>query len=177
MRYNRLLLLWLLTMVSCGMFRAGNEPVRADVKVGSQGLRYTIALPRRWAALDTVMQGLRVLLVLGPASREQDKPRVNIITMDMGGRSLEDFTRSNKRYLEQHGEHVLIGGQGSMSIKGRAAQWFTYTREQDGVRRDMINYIIPSGGSACMITCGVHAGSMERYRSTFDKMTRSLRIK
>jgi hypothetical protein len=43
------------------------------------------------------------------------------------------------------------------------------------VIRDMINYIIPYHGFAYMITAGSNAGSMYKYRTTFDNIAKSFR--
>jgi len=98
----------------------------------------------------------------------------NILIASMEGRNIDEFTTRNMNYLRLNmpGTTILDRGNIETTFKG---QWFTYTKTQNGMIRDMINYIIPINGYAYMITCGSNKGTMERYRVIFDKIAKSLK--
>ena len=124
---------------------------------------------------DTVMEGLKVRLIKGPESMAADNPFVNVVVVSMEGRRIDDFTQRNIDYLMRNRKGIAFLEKGEIDISAISARWFTYTKTQDGVTRDMINYIIPVKGFAYMITCGINAGRMDKYRSTFDKIARSFK--
>ena len=86
-----------------------------------------------------------------------------------------DFTTRNMNNLKANMEGITLLERDTINISTISAQWFTYTKEQNGIVRDMINYIIPVGGFAYMITCGTNKGSMQKYRSIFDQIARSFK--
>lgn len=137
---------------------------------------YSIDVPDNWTVLDTIMQeGLRVRLLLPPPSLQTDSPAGNVLIASMEGRSIDDFTTRNINYLESNMPGVVILDRGSIDSIAYEGQWFTYIREQDGIVRDMINYIIPQNGFAYMITFGSNKGSINKYRVIFDKIARSFK--
>ncbi len=107
-----------------------------------------------------------------PAS---ENPLVNILVADMEKKNIADFTETNMAYLQKNMPGVAIKEKGSIAVQSIEARWFTYTKEQNGVKREMINYIIPLHGVAYMITCGTNAGTMKKYRPVFDKIVHSFK--
>lgn len=136
---------------------------------------YKIDLPVGWGMSDTTMQGLRCRFILAPTSLDNDKPRANIVIASMEGRETDDFTTRNMDYLKENIAGTVILERGSIKISSINARWFTYTKEQNGVVRDMINYIIPVRRFAYMLTCGTNTGSMKKYRPIFDRIAKSFR--
>jgi len=122
-----------------------------------------------------MQDGTRIRFILPPQSLNADYPACNIIIASMEGRNIEDFTTRNMNYLKSHMPGILILERGTIDSTMYNGQWFTYTKEQNGIVRDMINYIIPQKGFAYMITCGSKKGSMNKYRVMFDKIARSFK--
>lgn len=137
---------------------------------------YTIAVPEGWTTRDTVMQeGMRIKLISAPASMKADDPLGNVLISGMDGKRVSDFMASNMNYLETNMPGVKILEHGAMEEALDKGRWYTYTKDQNGKVRDMINYIIPSKGYAYMFTFGVKHGSMPRYREIFDNIVRSFK--
>jgi hypothetical protein len=137
---------------------------------------YTIEVPENWTTLDTIMQdGLRVRLLLPPKLLRTDYPAGNVFVVRMGGQEIDDFTITNINYLKANMSGITILEKGNIDSSLYNGQWYTYIKEQNGIVREMINYIIPLNGFAYMITCGTNMGSMNKYRDTFDKIAKSFK--
>lgn len=136
---------------------------------------YVIEAPQEWAIRDTIMNGIKIRFLLSPQSLNADHPMGNIIISSMEGRNIADFTTRNMDYLKSNLPGTIILERGNIESSTYNGQWFTYTKEQNGVVRDMINYIIPLNGYAYMITCGSNKGSIEKYRAIFDKIAKSFK--
>jgi len=93
----------------------------------------------------------------------------------MEGKEIDDFTTTNMNYLKANMPEIALQDRGSINVSAINARWFTYTKEQNGVLRDMINYIIPVREFAYMITCGTNKGSMIKYRAIFDQIAQSFK--
>ena len=137
---------------------------------------YTVDVPDDWIIRDTIMQdGLRVRFLLPPESLKTDYPAGNVLITIMNGQDINDFTTNNVNYLKTNMSGIIILERGNIDSTMYNGQWYTYTKDQNGVVRDMINYIIPLNGFAYMITCGTKKGSMNKYRDTFDKIAKSFK--
>jgi hypothetical protein len=134
---------------------------------------YKITPPKGWSVNDTTYNGLKVRLINAPDSLIMDNPIINILIASMENRVVDSFMTRNMNYLTKNGEGIILLEKGDINISTINARWFTYIKEQNGVKRDMINYIIPLKGFAYMITGGTNAGTMSKYRSTFDKIAKS----
>jgi hypothetical protein len=137
---------------------------------------YIIRLESGWGMYDTVVNDLQLRVILAPARLDMDKPRGNIVIAKMNIPGIDEFTTANENNLKRDMPGVLLLKEGKMDIAGIDTRWFTYTRTQDGITRDMINYIIPSNGFAYMITFGSNAGTMGKYRQAFDNMVHTFRV-
>lgn len=137
---------------------------------------YVIEVPEGWTIRDTiVLDGLKSRFLLSPQSLSADYPVGNILIANMEGRNIDDFTTRNMNYLKSNAPGITILERGNIVSSNYNGRWFTYTREQNGIVRDVINYIIPLNGFAYMITCGTKKGSMNKYRETFDKIAKSFK--
>jgi hypothetical protein len=137
---------------------------------------YTVEVPDGWTTLDTSINGLNIRFLRNPVSPANENPVVNILIASMNGKDIETFTESNISYLLKNSGYDHLVEKGKFEVGGTSARWFTYYREDNGTRRDMINYIIPSGNFAYMITGGVNAGGMKTYRPVFDGIARSFKL-
>lgn len=135
---------------------------------------YHITPPAKWAMYDTVLNGLRIRILKAPKSLSSDNPIVNVLIANMEGKNIEEFTASNIKYLKTNMAGISILKKGSIDTLHNG-QWFTYTKMQNGVLREMINYIIPVNGLAYMITCGTNPGTLKKYRPVFDKIAKSFK--
>lgn len=137
---------------------------------------YVVDVPDDWTILDTVMpSGLRIRMLFSPPSLKEDFPAGNVLIASMEGQNIDDFVSSNIHYLQANMPDIIILEKGKIDSTMYDGRWFTYTREQNGVVRDMINYIIPLNGFAYMITCGSKKGTINKYRGTFDKIAKSFK--
>jgi len=136
---------------------------------------YVIEVPKEWTIRDTIMNGLKIRFLLSPQSLNVDHPIGNVIISSMEGRHIDEFTTRNMEYLKSNLPGTIILERGNIESSACKGQWFTYTKEQNGVVRDMINYIIPLNGYVYMITCGSNNGSIEKYRAIFDKIAESFK--
>ena len=137
---------------------------------------YVVEVPTDWTIRDTIMQdGMKIRFILSPQSLRADYPIGNILIASMEGRNIDDFVTRNMNYLESNMPGTIILERGKIDSSIYNGQWFTYTKEQNGILRDMINYIIPLNGFAYMITCGSNKGSIGKYRKTFDKIAKSFK--
>lgn len=148
---------------------------KQTVKPAEPNFNYTVEPPQNWTLYDTVIQGLKIRFVYPPASLSEDNPMVNIIITHMEGRNIDDFTFRNMDYLKGNLPGTVLLERGNIDTTKNAGQWFTYIKEQNGITRDMINYIIPLNGFAYMITCGTNKGTMAKYRLTFDRVAKSFK--
>ena len=119
--------------------------------------------------------GMLIRFLLPPAELHTDYPTGNILVANMEERNIDDFTSSNINYLEANMPGVTILDKGVFNAAGAQGRWFTYTKVQNGIKRDMINYIIPSNGFAYMVTFGSNQGSFNKYRRLFDDIARSVK--
>jgi PsbP-like protein len=137
---------------------------------------YVVEVPNDWTIRDTIMQdGMRIRFLLSPQSLRADYPAGNVLIASMDGRNINDYTTRNVNYLKSNMPGTIILERGNIDSTVYSGQWFTYTKKQNGIVRDMINYIIPLNGFAYMITCGSNKGSINKYRATFDKIARSFK--
>ncbi|PZR37650.1 MAG: hypothetical protein DI538_11960 [Azospira oryzae] len=137
---------------------------------------YVLEVPDGWTIRDTTMPGgLKIRFLLSPISLSADYPAGNVVIALMEGRTIDEFTTRNMDYLKSNMEGITIIERGNIDSTTYNGQWFTYTKDQNGVVRDMINYIIPLNGFAYMITFGANQGSMHKHRTTFDKIARSFK--
>ena len=137
---------------------------------------YIIEVPSDWTIRDTIIQdGMRIRFLLSSQSLSDDYPAGNVLIASMEGRNINDFTTRNMNYLKSNMPGTIILERGYIDSSIYNGQWFTYTKEQNGVVRDMINYIIPLNGFAYMITCGSNKGSISKYRAIFDKIAKSFK--
>jgi hypothetical protein len=137
---------------------------------------YVVEVPNNWTIRDTILQdGMRIRFILSPQSLSADYPAGNILIASMEGRNIDGFTTRNMNYLKSNMPGTIILERGKIDSSIYNGQWFTYTKEQNGMVRDMINYIIPLNGFAYMITCGSNKGSIGKYRKTFDEIAKSFK--
>lgn len=137
---------------------------------------YIIDVPDKWTIRDTTMpDGMKIRFLLPPQTLKEDYPAGNILIASMEGRNIDDFTSRNMNYLKSNMPGITILERGNIDSTSYNGQWFTYTKEQNGIIRDMINYIIPLKGFAYMVTCGSNKGSIHKYRQTFDNIAKSFR--
>ncbi len=136
---------------------------------------YIVKAPKEWTIRDTAIQGLKIRLLVSPKYLQADFPAGNVIITWMDGQNIADFTVQNINYLKANMPSVIIFEKGNIDSTAYGGQWFTYTKEQNGVVREMINYIIPLNGFAYMITCGCNKGSIKKYRAIFDKIAKSFK--
>jgi hypothetical protein len=137
---------------------------------------YRIEVPKEWEIRDTIMDGIKIRLLLSPQSLTADRPVGNIIISAMKGQGIAEFTTRNMEYLKLNMPGTIILKRGKYESTTYKGEWFTYTKVQNGITRDMINYIIPVNGYAYMITCGSNKGSIEKYRAIFDEIAKSFKV-
>jgi len=152
------------------------NPVSLSENQQNPNFNYKIEPPKGWVIHDTTLQDIKYRFILAPDSLDYERPRINIIIASMQGSGIDDFTTRNMNNLKANMEGITLLERGTINVSSFNAQWFTYTKEQNGVVRDMINYIIPVRGFAYMITCGTNKGSMGKYRLLFDEIARSFRV-
>jgi PsbP-like protein len=178
---NRCFLLLLLCVVFTAVKSQTVKKSKADSSKTIKAKQYTepafkyhITPPAKWAMYDTVLNGLRIRILKAPKSLGSDNPIVNVLIANMEGKNINDFTASNITYLKTTMAGISILKKGTIDTVYNG-QWFTYTKMQNGVLREMINYIIPVNGLAYMITCGTNKGTIIKYRPVFDKIARSFK--
>ena len=179
-RFFYLFILSLISLYSCenqkkATIKTATTPIPQPENQQKPNFGYKIELPVGWGMFDTTMQGITYRIILAPDSLDYEKPRGNIVIASMEGREIDDFTTRNINFLKTNMPGAVLLKRDSINISSINARWFTYTREQNGVVRDMINYIIPFQGFAYIITCGTNQGTMEKYRLIFDQIARSFR--
>jgi len=146
------------------------------VVINEPNYNYKIVAPQGWTIRDTTMQGgLKIRLLISPQSLESDYPAGNVLIASMEGRNIDEFTNRNINYLKSNMPGITILERGNIDAAENDGRWFTYTKEQNGIVRDMVNYIIPLNGFAYMITCGSNKGSIDKYRATFDNIVKSFK--
>lgn len=132
---------------------------------GQPDFNFIVRVSKGWMMYGTVLQGLRVrILNNNPRLHTRESALVNIIIVSMEGKRIDTFVKENSEYLVEHMEGVDLITQGSIPVSNTNSKWVTYSKEQAGVRRDMINYVIHINGNTYMITCGTKAGTMGKYR-------------
>ena len=174
--------LFLLLLLSACHNQSANRPVidngrnNPSQTIPQPNYNYTIEVPENWTQLDTIMNdGLKIRILPCPESLRADNPGANVLIAGMNDRNISDFTTANINYLQTNMPGITILEKGNMDSSIYGGKWFTYTKEQDGLVRDLINYIIPLNGFAYMITCGTNGGSMNKYRAIFDKIAGSFK--
>jgi hypothetical protein len=136
---------------------------------------FTVVLPDGWASSDTTMEGTRFRFIYAPASFEKEDPSVNILVAQMEGKEVDVFMGNNIDYLKKNMEGITILDKGTLDVSGISARWFTYDKVQNGVKREVVNYIIPLRGYAYMITAGTATGYRQQLRPVFDGIARSFK--
>lgn len=154
-----------------------SNSVSDNLSIHEPNFNYKVEVPKDWTVYDTLMQGgLKIRLIFSSKKSQADFPAGNILISWMDGNNIEDFRENNIKYLKANSPDITILNKGNIESTEYGGQWFTYTKIQDGVVRDMVNYIIPFDGFAYMITCGCNKGTMYKYRTTFDKIARSFKF-
>jgi len=137
---------------------------------------FQVEPPAGWAMHDTIIEDLKYRVVLPPDSLDHDRPRISIVITSMHGREIDDYTTRNMDNLKATMEGVTLQERGAINISSISARWATYTREHNGVARDMIIYIIPVRGFAYVISGGANKGTITKYRILFDQLARSFKL-
>jgi hypothetical protein len=180
-RFFRILIFSIFVFSSCKSQTAAKQ--NADTVQSAQittgqgpNFNYTIKVPDDWTIRDTIMQdGMRIRFFLSPKSLSKDYPAGSILIASMEGRNINEFTSRNMNYLKSNMPGITILERGNIDSSKYDGRWFTYMKEQNGVVRDMINYIISLNDFAYMITCGSNKGSISKYRAIFDKIAMSFK--
>ena len=185
-RYTLFIFICLVISSSCGSDHKTNATEKSapgQVKTSDPSelpadpdYNYIIRLQPGWSMFDTVIQNLEIRFLMAPPSLFKDMPGGNIVIAAMDRREINDFTRANMNNLEKDQPGITLLKEGKIDIGGIDSRWFTYTKNQQGITRDMINYIIPANGFAYMITFGTNANSMEKCRPMFDKMAKTFKL-
>jgi PsbP-like protein len=126
-----------------------------------------------WIMFDTTIQGLDIRFLIGPPSSAKENLFGNIVIAAMGKKEIDAFTESNMNYLNANEGGIDLLEKGKINIDSIDSRWFTYTKSQNGITRDMINYLIPLKGFSYMITFGTNKGRMSTYRPIFDKIAKT----
>ncbi len=173
-------ILFLLLSVSCKNKSGKTEEIFTDppkpvIKQEPPKFDFTVDPPAGWVMFDTVVNKLSLRFLRPQDAQSGGNPLVNILVATMEKKNIDEFSETNMAYLQKNMPGVVLQEKGSIAIPSIDARWFTYTKEQNGVLREMINYIIPLNGIAYMVTCGTNSGSMKKYRPVFDKIVRSFK--
>jgi len=171
----------ILLLLSCGNKDEGKKPAQAPIATVEQPQReprfdFTLTAPAGWRMTDTTVEGLHLRLVRCPPAEVASGAVLNVVAVHRGDISLDTFTQRNMTYLQTNMEGVVIGDKGSFTASGIEGRWFAYTKVHNGQKREMVNYIIPVGEFAYMLTAGSNEGTMNRYRVSFDDIAGSFKM-
>lgn len=182
---SAILFVSLLCTFCCSLCQNTKKPTTQDTNFETDKIRnqqlpnfnYSVKLPENWITVDTVMgDGLRIKFLIAPQILDSDLPRGNVLISFMNGDNLNYFTTKNIENLKSTTAGIVILERGNLDSCLYGCEWFTYTKEQNGKIREMINYIIPYRGYAYMITCGVNRGVISKYRLIFDQIAQSIKV-
>lgn len=148
LRYIHLIVICLIIFSSCGTNNQANTidkfaPAKTKVSASSElpterDYNYIIRLQQGWTMFDTVIQNLEIRFLMAPSSLIKYGPGGNIIIAAMNKSEINDFTKANINNLEKDQAGITLLKEGKIDIGGIDSRWFTYTKNQQGITRDMI---------------------------------------
>jgi len=105
-----------------------------DINIGN--LKFQFDLPQDWYRLDTVLQGVRLCILIN--NNNTYKPRINITNESMHGKTHSNYILGTKDYLTNNMTGIELLDDGEFNISGNDCLWYTYKKTQNGMVREMI---------------------------------------
>ncbi len=182
MRSFSVVLLFFILSAGC---KNSNQQSSADImKVASKapGLNagigtYSIKAPDNWIKQDTTMNGIKILFIYAPVDPAASfHPNLNVISEAMGGYSYEEYMKKNMQTMEQYitGFHIIDSG--NIQVSDMQGRWVRYSQSQNGQAAENIFYVLPKNGIAYGLTATTPKGEMDKYRSDFESIVKTLQV-
>lgn len=111
-----------------------------------------------------------------PKTEDDPNTNINVITERMQNLSLETFRERTIESLKRTIPSVTILAEGYIEANGIKGAWYSYTMEPQGIQASLVSYIFPKNNTAYVVTGGTQLKDAARYRSTFDKTAKSIKI-
>jgi len=139
---------------------------------------FDIETPSGWQRIDTTISGIRATLLLAPlAPGAAAQTNINVVSESMNNASLDNYFDLNVTNMGKFMQKFSSSGKGEKEINGIKSKWIQYSQNSNGLNLDAICYIIPSNGIAYVITCTASKGQFDQYRSRFDEVVGSFRLR
>ena len=138
---------------------------------------YTVQIPDGWTQADTLVQGVKVRLIMSPPVAGLPEASINILNEDMQGQDLNAYRKLSMSNVQKSMPGSELRDQGEFDAGGVKGTWFRYLIIQPGAKVSVINYTIAGDGIAYIITAGCDHALMDKYRSMFNHIAESFRFK
>ncbi|MFM2048318.1 MAG: hypothetical protein RI955_866, partial [Bacteroidota bacterium] len=120
---------------------------------------------------------MKMTFLIGPDSTHQLFPRINVLNETMRNESIEEYIKGNRKNLENDVAFtVTFNEEGIINTAERNIYWYSYTKDYNNIKREMMFYSIPVNGISYCFTAGVGIGGMQYYRSQFDTIVKSFKF-
>jgi hypothetical protein len=137
---------------------------------------YTIDVPEGWTTAHTTYGGSNYYILGAPKTEDDPNTNINVITERMQNYSLETYREKAIESLKQAIPSVTILAEGYTEANGIKGGWYSYTMAPQGMEASLISYIFPKNNIAYIVTGGTQLKDAARYRSTFDRIAKSIKI-
>lgn len=153
---------------------AEHMPDPVNMNLGKEN--YTIDVPEGWTTAHTIYGGINYYFLGAPKTEDDPNTNINVITERMRNYSLETFREKSIESLKQAIPSVTILAEGYIEANGIKGGWYSYTMAPQGMEASLVSYIFPKNNIAYIVTGGTQLKDAARYRSTFDRIAKSIKI-
>lgn len=172
--------------LALGLFACNdqNTPIKTIEKVAEQpGLnagaeKFTIKTPVGWTRKDTSLSGVNVLFLYPPTTSMQSfHPNLNVITQEIDVPDLDKHLAAGIEGMKQSLPNFKVIETGDIEAGNLKGKWLHYTQSQNGTDLENIYYFFAKGGICYGVTSVTLKGGMERYRTAFESVVKTLEVK
>jgi hypothetical protein len=154
---------------------AARMPEPTNMNVGKEN--YTIDVPEGWTTAHTTYSGINYYMMGAPKTEDDPNTNINVITESLHNLSLDDYREKAIESLKQAIPDANILQRGDIeTTDGLKGNWYQYTMAPAGVTANLVSYIFPHNNIAYIVTAGTQLKDAARYRSTFDRIAKSIKI-
>jgi len=147
---------------------------KTNLNKGSQD--YHLDTPDGWTTEHKTIQGINYYYIIAPNTGEVPSPNINLLTESMEGVTLKEYISKSLSSLEKVLPTSKVIANGDFEANGIQGAWYNYTMEMQGVKADLMAYVIPSNGIAYVITGICPPDKKAKYRPIFDAVAKSFKL-
>ncbi|WP_343691601.1 hypothetical protein [Chitinophaga sp.] len=132
--------------------------------------------PEGWTTDRKTVQGIDYYYIIAPNTGEVPGTNINMVSESMQGITLKEYITKSMSTLKRLLPTSEIIANGDIEVNGIQGVWYNYTMEMQGVKADLMAYVLPKDGIAYVITGTCPPGKKGKYRPIFDAVAKSFKL-